>query len=125
MTATNETAALLKRLGQRMRHLRGTVTFEDAATASGVSDVYIQRIERGTQNPTITILSKLAEAYRVTLGDIFEPWLRHRPAVSGEDEILFDKLRAMLASGGKYREAISVNIDAVYGLFEKDSRKNR
>lgn len=117
---------VLARLGERLRHLRGGISQEDAAKKSGVSLVYITRLENGRVNPSVKILFKLATAYGSTLGEIFEPWLRTRPLpVTGGDELLFDKLRSLLASGTRFREAIEVNVNAVYGLWERESKKSR
>lgn len=123
MNTDPELDAVLKRLGQRLRHLRGSRTYEKAAQEVDRTVAYIKRIERGVENPTIQTLYSMAKGYGVSLSDIFEPWRQHIQAMSGEDEVLHDKLSALLNSGEDFRRIISVNIDAVHSVYERDFRK--
>jgi transcriptional regulator with XRE-family HTH domain len=69
-----ETAALLKRLGERCRELRAKagLTQQTAAERAGIAATHLQVVERGTTNPTVAILAALARAYGVTLAQMFK-----------------------------------------------------
>jgi len=58
-----------KLLGGRLRELRKAkkLTLETLAEKSGVGEKYLGGIERGTENPTITTLEKVADALSVKL----------------------------------------------------------
>lgn len=61
------------RLGRRLRELRQAVglTQEAAAETSGVHAKHIQRVELGSANPTLATLVALADAYGVSLSELF------------------------------------------------------
>jgi transcriptional regulator with XRE-family HTH domain len=62
------------KLGQRVRKYREQKGWsqEDMAEYSGLHRTYISGIERGTRNPTVTIVAQLANALNVTLGDLLD-----------------------------------------------------
>jgi transcriptional regulator with XRE-family HTH domain len=62
------------RLAQRLRALRDErgLSLEALATRSGVSRSNISLIERNESSPTAAVLDKLAAAFGVTLGSLFE-----------------------------------------------------
>jgi ribosome-binding protein aMBF1 (putative translation factor) len=62
-----------KRLGQRLRKLRldRGWTQEQFAERAGKHWTYIGGIERGTRNPTITVLEAIASALGISLADLF------------------------------------------------------
>jgi transcriptional regulator with XRE-family HTH domain len=59
------------------RKARG-MTQEEVASAAGLQPAYVGRVERGTQNPTIEVLARLA----VALGVPVTRLLRSGPATS-------------------------------------------
>jgi transcriptional regulator with XRE-family HTH domain len=62
------------KLGQRVRKYREQKGWsqENMAEYSGLHRTYISGIERGTRNPTITIVAQLAAALNITLGDLLD-----------------------------------------------------
>ena len=63
-----------KQLGLRIKYLRGLKKWsqEDLALEAGLNTKYLSDIERGTRNPTIKILEKLADALEVSLSELFK-----------------------------------------------------
>lgn len=60
-------------LGQRIRTLRKSkpLTQEELGAQCGVNYKYIGAIERGEENPALSILEKTAEGLGVEVGDLF------------------------------------------------------
>ena len=58
-----------KELGMRIRYLREQIkmTLEDLSFESNVNKNYLSDLERGNRNPTVKILTRIAEALQVTL----------------------------------------------------------
>jgi transcriptional regulator with XRE-family HTH domain len=65
---------MVRRLGRRVAELRALhgLTQVDLAGRAGVSDRYLQRVERGTENLTVRTLVKLANAFDVPFVALFE-----------------------------------------------------
>ena len=63
-----------KQLGARIRYLRQqkNMTIEDLALDAEVNRNYLGDLERGTRNPTLLILNRIAEALDVDLSTLFE-----------------------------------------------------
>ena len=63
----------LRRLGLRVRKLReqAKISQETLGLISGLHRTYIGAIERGERNPSVLSLKKIADAVKVTLGDLF------------------------------------------------------
>lgn len=63
---------MLVELGKRIRKVRKSkgLTIETLSYMSGVNRNYISDLERGTRNPTITILYKLAEALETDIKNL-------------------------------------------------------
>jgi transcriptional regulator with XRE-family HTH domain len=61
-------------LGTRIKNLRETVKLTQAqlAEASGLSDNFIGLVERGRAIPSVKSLSKIAEALKVSLAELFQ-----------------------------------------------------
>lgn len=59
--------------GERLRQLRTTNRFsqEEVALGANITTSYYGQIERGTANPTISILEKICEVIGITIVDIF------------------------------------------------------
>lgn len=61
-------------LGKRIREIRKRqrLSQEKLAERAGISAQYVSNIERGKENPTLDLLLGLAEALRVSLGQMCE-----------------------------------------------------
>ena len=61
-------------LGMRVRYLREQkkMTLEDLAFESNMNKNYLSDLERGNRNPTVKILTRIAEALEVTLEELFK-----------------------------------------------------
>lgn len=59
-------------LGARIREIRKIreLSQEELAERADISTQYVSNIERGKENPTLDLLLRLAEALRVTLGQL-------------------------------------------------------
>lgn len=62
-------AAVARRLAE-LRRARN-LTQEEAADVTGVAWRHLQRLEAGTENPTIETLYRVVAGYGATLGDLF------------------------------------------------------
>ena len=62
-------------IGRRVAELRASreLTQEQLAERAEVSARYIQRVEAGTENLTVTTLIKMSNALRVSLGELLIP----------------------------------------------------
>lgn len=61
----------LKRLGARIRELRGDVSQEQAATRAKLDPKHWQAIEGGRVNTTVASLAGIAKALGVSISDLF------------------------------------------------------
>jgi len=63
-----------KQLGYRIRYLRQEkkMSIEDLALEAGINRNYLGDLERGTRNPTLIILNKIAKALEIDLSTLFE-----------------------------------------------------
>lgn len=61
-------------LGMRIRYLRKErgLSIEDLALKSGVNKNYLSDLERGTRNPSLSILNRLAEGLSISLETLFK-----------------------------------------------------
>ena len=61
-------------LGMRIRYLRKQkgMSQEDLALESGVNKNYLSDVERGSRNPTIVVVEKIATALGVSLSTLFK-----------------------------------------------------
>ena len=61
-------------LGMRIRYLRKQKgwSIEDLALESNVNKNYLSDVERGTRNPTVTIVEKISNALGVSLSTLFK-----------------------------------------------------
>ena len=62
------------RLGQNVRRRRLALSLSQEALAedAGIHRTYVSDVERGTRNPTITVVEKLALALKVTAGELLD-----------------------------------------------------
>ena len=63
-----------KQLGARIRYLRQqkNMTIEDLALEAEINRNYLCDLERGTRNPTVVVLNKIAKALDINLTTLFE-----------------------------------------------------
>ncbi len=63
-----------KQLGARIRYLRTqkNMTIEDLALEAEINRNYLCDLERGTRNPTVVVLNKIAKALEINLSTLFE-----------------------------------------------------
>ena len=63
-----------KQLGARIRYLRQqkNMTIEDLALEADINRNYLCDLERGTRNPTVVVLNKIAKALDINLSTLFE-----------------------------------------------------
>ena len=62
-----------KQLGMRIRYLRSLKKWsqEDLALEANINKNYLSDLERGTRNPTVVIVDKIARAFGITLAELF------------------------------------------------------
>ena len=81
---STDPAKLLKAVAQqvvRLRRDRGW-TQEQLAERADVSSRYLQRIERGRENLTLTTLAKIADALRIRVAELFATKPKRRASPS-------------------------------------------
>ena len=63
-----------KQLGMRIKYLRQRRKWsqEDLALEAGVNKNYLSDLERGSRNPTLKILEKIAASLDITLEELFK-----------------------------------------------------
>ena len=63
-----------KQLGARLRYLRQqkNMTIEGLALEAEINRNYLCDLERGTRNPTVVVLNKIAKALEINLSTLFE-----------------------------------------------------
>lgn len=65
---------ILVQLGMRIRYLRKqkNMSQEDLALECGVNKNYLSDLERGTRNPTVKVMEKIASALEIDLSTLFK-----------------------------------------------------
>ena len=65
---------IVKEVGKNVRKYREQRRWsqEYLAEVTGLHRTYISGIERGTRNPTITIVNKIAEALKIDVSNLFK-----------------------------------------------------
>ena len=63
-----------KQLGARIRYLRQQKNWsmEDLALEAEINRNYLCDLERGSRNPTVNVLNKIAKALDINLSTLFE-----------------------------------------------------
>ena len=63
-----------KQLGMRIKYLRSQRKWsqEDLALEAGVNKNYLSDLERGSRNPTVKVLDKIAKSLGITLEELFK-----------------------------------------------------
>lgn len=67
MTTESPITRWQKRIGARLRELRGERSLDEVAEAAGVVDQTLRNYELGVRPPRVDILCRLADYYEVTL----------------------------------------------------------
>ena len=95
------------KLGQKLRSLRHDkgLILEDASKLANISRVYLSDIERGTTNPSIKIVNKIAKAYNLTLADLF----RDVHAVQEEIKINYPTTLLDFIENSEYKSELDDN----------------
>ena len=57
-------------IGTVLRELRGGRSLRDVQRDTGIANSYLCNVERGSQQPGLKVLSRMAEYYRVSVADI-------------------------------------------------------
>ena len=68
------TKTTLEKFGERVRALRAEagISQEKLAELSGLHRTYISGVERGERNPSLTSISRIAKALKVSLSEVME-----------------------------------------------------
>ena len=63
-----------KQLGMRIKYLRSLKKWsqEDLALEAGINKNYLSDLERGSRNPTVKVLDKIAKTLGITLEELFK-----------------------------------------------------
>ena len=63
-----------KQLGMRIKYLRSVKKWsqEDLALEAGINKNYLSDLERGSRNPTVKVLDKIAKTLGITLEELFK-----------------------------------------------------
>lgn len=66
--------SVLRKFGLRVRQLREACGWsqEDFAEKADLHRTYVSGIERGTRNPTLTVLSRIAKGFGMTLDELLQ-----------------------------------------------------
>jgi transcriptional regulator with XRE-family HTH domain len=67
---------LVQLLGQNVRRLRNAkgISQEELALDAGMKRSYVSDLERGTRNPSVRALGRLAEALQVEPAELLKPY---------------------------------------------------
>jgi transcriptional regulator with XRE-family HTH domain len=73
MTGTTDPSSPGSKLGDRLREIRRGkgITLKQLAVAAGVSESFVSQVERGKANPSVTILTRMAEALGASMTALF------------------------------------------------------
>lgn len=61
-----------KQLGMRIRYLRTSqyLSIEDLALQAEVNKNYLSDLERGTRNPSLKVISRIAKALKISVSEL-------------------------------------------------------
>lgn len=61
-----------KQLGMRIRYLRTSqyLSIEDLALEAEVNKNYLSDLERGTRNPSLKVISRIAKALKISVSEL-------------------------------------------------------
>ena len=97
-------------VGRNIRRLREAkkLTLDGAAAATGVSRSMLAQIEKGDVNPTISVLWKIANGYKVSFTSLVETGMEDAAVIRAGD------ITPIMEDGGNYMN---------YPVFAFDDRK--
>jgi putative transcriptional regulator len=61
-----------KQMGARIRKLRGEMTQAELARKARITREYVNKLEAGRYSPTLAVLTRLARALGVPVGELLE-----------------------------------------------------
>ena len=63
-----------KHLGMRIKYLRSLRKWsqEDLALEADINKNYLSDLERGSRNPTVKVVEKIAKAFNITISELFK-----------------------------------------------------
>ena len=63
-----------KQLGMRIKYLRSLRKWsqEDLALEAEINKNYLSDLERGSRNPTVKVVEKIAKAFNITISELFK-----------------------------------------------------
>lgn len=63
-----------KQLGMRIKYLRSLRKWsqEDLALEADINKNYLSDLERGSRNPTVKVVEKIAKAFNITVSELFK-----------------------------------------------------
>lgn len=63
-----------KQLGMRIKYLRSLKKWsqEDLALEADINKNYLSDLERGSRNPTVKVVEKIAKAFNITISELFK-----------------------------------------------------
>ena len=63
-----------KQLGMRIKYLRYLKKWsqEDLALEADINKNYLSDLERGSRNPTVKVVEKIAKAFNITISELFK-----------------------------------------------------
>ncbi|MDD3182592.1 MAG: helix-turn-helix transcriptional regulator [Alphaproteobacteria bacterium] len=63
----------------RKLRVREKLSQEALAVDAGIDRTYVSRLERGLENPTVSVLSRLAKALNAKIDEFFSPTVLNEP----------------------------------------------
>ena len=104
-----EINAVVSENARRLREEK-RLTLDEAARLTGVSRSMLAQIEKGDVNPTISMVWKIANGYKVSFTSLVEP-ARERPVLlRGDDAPILEE------DGGRYRNCPAFPFDGERGF---------
>jgi len=111
--AAEHAAEMGEALGRRIRKLRLelSLTLEEVALASGVSQGSLSQIERGIGNPSFNTMVKIAHALHTSVARLLEDSSRVEPVVRRESRRRLEQAHLGTPDDGTIHELLTPNLD--------------
>ncbi len=98
---------------KRLRELKG-VTLEELAERTGLTKSYLSKVERGVSVPSVATALKLADAFEVSVGDLFGVSAPEKDYVV----VRKDQRKPFTRKGGATTRLEAITPGLAHGLFE-------